>query len=76
MEDMTTVVDLSTIENFISSNGRLLSAINTSIADTNNLLAQNNQLLAQLYASVLFIIGVSGASLVVFLLYKFLRKFF
>lgn len=40
------------------------------------LLAENNDLLAHVYATQLFVIGVVGASLVLFLLYKFLRKFF
>ena len=46
----------------------------TSAIET--LLVQNNDLLARLYVGQLFVIGVTGACLVVFLLYKFLRKFF
>lgn len=40
------------------------------------LVAQNNELLLRVHTAQLFIIGVSGALLVIFLLYKFLRKFF
>lgn len=76
MEETIVNIDLSVVERLISNNGNLLSAVNSSIAETNSLLAQNNELLAHVYASLLFVIGVSGASLVVFLLYKFLRKFF
>ena len=42
----------------------------------NELLVTTNNLLMHIYAAQLFIIGVSGAGLVCFLLYKFLRKFF
>lgn len=41
-----------------------------------DLLVQNNELLLHIYTALLFLIGVSGAVFVVFLLYKFLRKFF
>lgn len=40
------------------------------------LLVQNNELLCSIYAVLLFQVGVTGALLVLFLLYKFLRKFF
>lgn len=40
------------------------------------LLVQNNELLCSIYALLLFQVGVAGALLVLFLLYKFLRKFF
>ena len=41
-----------------------------------SLVAQNNELLARIYAVMLFCVGVAGACFVVFLLYNFLRKFF
>lgn len=40
------------------------------------LLVQNNDLLCRIYVVLLFWVGVSGAVFVLFLLYKFLRKFF
>lgn len=40
------------------------------------LVAQNNELLMHIYTAQLIVIGVAGASLVIFLLYKFIRKFF
>ena len=40
------------------------------------LLVQNNEILCSIYAVLLFQIGVVGAVFVLFLLYKFLRKFF
>ena len=40
------------------------------------LLAQNNELLTHIYSAILFTIGCGSACGVVFLLYKFLRKFF
>lgn len=48
--------------------------MDTSALET--LLAQNNELLCSIYAVLLFMVGVGGACLVLFLLYKFLRKFF
>ena len=39
------------------------------------LLTESNQLLLHIYACQLFVVGVVGASVVCFLLYKFLRKF-
>lgn len=48
--------------------------MDTSSLET--LVAQNNELLLHIYSAQLFVIGVCGASLVIFLLYKFLRKFF
>lgn len=41
-----------------------------------SLLAMNVELLKHIYAIQLWTIGVCGACLVLFLLYKFLRKFF
>lgn len=40
------------------------------------LIETNNDLLTRIYVNQLFAIGVTGALLVVVLLYKFLRKFF
>lgn len=40
------------------------------------LVVQNNELLLRIYIVQLFVLGVAGAGLVIFLLYKFLRKFF
>lgn len=39
-------------------------------------LAQQTDLLKHIYATQLWCIGVIGACVVLFLLYKFLRKFF
>lgn len=46
------------------------------ISTLETLVAQNNELLLRVYTCQLFVIGVAGASIVIFLLYKFLRKFF
>lgn len=43
---------------------------------TEALLVETNELLTRIYAAQLFLIGVGGALLVLFLLYRFLRKFF
>lgn len=40
------------------------------------LITESNKLLAQLNATLLFIVGVTAGVGVVFVLYKFLRKFF
>lgn len=48
----------------------------TDISTLEQMLAQNNELLCSIYAVLLFLVGVGGALLVLFLLYKFLRKFF
>jgi len=40
------------------------------------MLAEQNELLGGIYANSLFVIGVSGALLVLFLLYKFIRLFY
>lgn len=45
-------------------------------ASTIDLLATNNELLLRIYTTQLFVVGVLGAVFVLFLLYKFLRKFF
>lgn len=74
MDEMTSTVDLTLIESLLKTNNTLLSSIDLSNIETS--LAQNNYLLQQLNTSLLFIIGVTGASMVLFLLYKFLRKFF
>lgn len=74
MEEMTSTVDLTLIESLLTRNNTLLGSINWSNLET--MLAENNMLLRQLNTSILFIIGVAGASIVLFLLYKFLRKFF
>lgn len=47
-----------------------------SLETVETLLAQNTELLLRIYTCQLFAIGVVGALLVVFLLYKFLRKFY
>ena len=47
-----------------------------SLETVESLLAQNTELLLRIYTAQLFVIGVVGALLVVFLLYKFLRKFY
>lgn len=47
-----------------------------SLVNLENLVAQNGTLLAQIYTAQLFVIGVVGAGVVLFLLYKFLRKFY
>ena len=74
MEEMTSTVDLTLIESLLSENNNLLNSINLSNLEA--LIAENNYLLRQLNTSALFVIGVAGASIVLFLLYKFLRKFF
>lgn len=74
MEEITLTVDLTLIESLLTRNNSLLGSINLSNLET--LLAENVVLTKQLYVAVLFIIGVAGASFVLFLLYKFLRKFF
>lgn len=48
----------------------------TDISTLESLVAQNNELLLRIYTVLLFAVGVCGALLVLFLLYKFLRKFF
>lgn len=40
------------------------------------LAVQNNELLLRIYVTLLVVIGVGGAVFVLFMLYKFLRKFF
>lgn len=40
------------------------------------LLTQNNDLLLHIYSAQLFCIGVGGAGVVIFLLYKFIKQFF
>lgn len=40
------------------------------------LMVQNNELLAQIYVAQLYVIGVCGGAVVLYLLYKFLRLFF
>lgn len=74
MDEMTSTVDLTLIESLLKTNNTILGSIDLSNLET--ALAQNNYLLQQLNTSLLFIIGVAGASMVLFLLYKFLRKFF
>lgn len=47
-----------------------------SLETVEYLLAENTELLLHIYTAQLFVIGVGGACFVVFLLYKFLRKFY
>lgn len=47
-----------------------------TLAQVETLLAQNVDLLLHIYTAQLFVIGITGACLVIFLLYKFLRKFY
>jgi len=46
------------------------------VSTLETLMAQNNEILMHIYVALLFVIGCGVASGVVFLLYKFLRKFF
>lgn len=46
------------------------------ITTLESLVATNNELLLHIYTSQLFCVSVVGVGLVLFLLYKFLRKFF
>ena len=48
--------------------------MDTSTLET--LVAQNNEILLYIYTAQLWAFGVAVAGFVVFLLYKFLRKFF
>lgn len=54
------------------SNTQLIEFLTTSLEP----LVQQNELLLRLYTGQLFVIGVSGAILVLFLLYKFVRSFY
>ena len=40
------------------------------------LITQNNDLLTHIYTANLFVIGVSAAAFIIFLLYKFIKLFF
>lgn len=46
------------------------------VSTLESLVVQNNELLQRIYIAHLFVIGVAGALLVLFLLYHFLLKFF
>lgn len=69
METPVTSVDLSTVESYLLGLYEQGERIEL-------LLAQNTELIAQVYTACLFGIGVSGALLVIYVLYSFLRKFY
>lgn len=66
---METTYDLSIIEGYLLSLYEQGERIEL-------LLSQNTDLIAHIYAVCLFVVGVTGAVLVCYILYRFLRKFF
>lgn len=60
-------------ENVVMENA---ATVSVDLTNLELLAAQQNDLLLHIYAALLFFIGVIGAGCVVFLLYKFLRKFY
>lgn len=63
------VVDLSSVEGYLLSLYEQGERIEL-------LLSQNTELILHIYTALLWGVGVSGTLLVIFVLYKFLRKFF
>lgn len=64
-----TVIDLSSVEGYLLSLYEQGERIEI-------LLTQNTELIAQIYTVLLFSVGVTGAVLVIYILYRFLRQFF
>lgn len=69
MEAVEAVVDLSSVEGYLISLYEQGERIEM-------LLAQNTELIAQIYTVCLYGVGVTGAILVCYILYRFLRQFF
>lgn len=67
METSVTTIDLSTVESY-------LLGLYDQGERIELLLSQNTELVAQVYTTCLFGIGVCGALLVIYVLYSFLRK--
>lgn len=69
METVAPVIDLSSVEGYLISLYEQGERIET-------LLTQNTELIARVYSVCLFGVGVTGAILVCYILYRFLRQFF
>ena len=63
------VVDLSSVEGYLLNLYEQGERIEM-------LLSQNTELILHIYTTLLWGVGVTGTLLVIFVLYKFLRKFF
>lgn len=63
------VVDLSSVEGY-------LLGLYEQGERIEMLLSQNTELILHIYTTLLWGVGVTGTLLVIFVLYKFLRKFF